>query len=206
MAYSDFTLERVQKSLGLRIDEKIDIFANVAELEYSELLTETLRYNIPLALAINTEKSRSEMIIAPILIELRKQLNSQVGLFSGVEFNVDAARGLNGTCDFLISYSPEQLFIKAPVITIVEAKKENLNAGLGQCVASMLAAQLFNEREGNEISTIYGAVTTGNIWKFLRLQEQLIEIDLSEYFISNLNKILGILSTSILQESSQANS
>ncbi len=118
-------------------------------------------------------------------------------MFSGVDFNVDASQGLNVTCDFLISRSPEQLFVKAPVITIVEAKKENLNAGIGQCVASMLAARLFNEREENEIPIIYGAVTTGNIWKFIKLQGQVVDIDLSEYFIGNLSKILGILSSGI---------
>jgi len=197
MAYSDFTLDRVQKTFDLTISEGVDIFSPIPEVESSEFLTEILRYNTPLALAINTEKSRSEMIIAPILIELKKHFNSQISLFSGVDFNVDATQGLNGTCDFLISRSPEQLFIKAPVITIVEAKKENLNAGIGQCVASMLAAKLFNEREGNEIPIIYGAVTTGNIWKFIKLEGQVVDIDLSEYFIGNLSKILGILSNGI---------
>jgi len=197
MAYSDFTLDRVQKTFDLTISEGVDIFSPIPEVESSEFLTEILRYNTPLALAINTEKSRSEMIISPILIELKKHFNSQISLFSGVDFNVDATQGLNGTCDFLISRSPEQLFIKAPVITIVEAKKENLNAGIGQCVASMLAAKLFNEREGNEIPIIYGAVTTGNIWKFIKLEGQVVDIDLSEYFIGNLSKILGILSNGI---------
>ena len=197
MAYSDFTLDRVQKAFDLTISEDVDIFAPIPEVESSELLVEILRYNTPLALAINTEKSRSEMIIAPILIELKKHFNSQISLFSGVDFNVDATQGLNGTCDFLISRSPEQLFVKAPVMTIVEAKKENLNSGIGQCVASMLAAKLFNEREGNEISIIYGAVTTGNIWKFIKLEGQVVDIDLSEYFIGNLSKILGILSSGI---------
>ena len=197
MAYSDFTLDRVQKTFDLTISEGVDIFSPIPEVESSEFLTKILRYNTPLALAINTEKSRSEMIIAPILIELKKHFNSQISLFSGVDFNVDATQGLNGTCDFLISRSPEQLFIKAPVITIVEAKKENLNAGIGQCVASMLAAKLFNEREGNEIPIIYGAVTTGNIWKFIKLEGQVVDIDLSEYFIGNLSKILGILSNGI---------
>jgi hypothetical protein len=197
MAYSDFTLDRVQKTFDLTISEGVDIFSPIPEVESSEFLLEILRYNTPLALAINTEKSRSEMIIAPILIEVKKLFNSQISLFSGVDFNVDATQGLSGTCDFLISHSPEQLFVKAPVITIVEAKKENLNAGIGQCVASMLAAKLFNEREGNEIQIIYGAVTTGNIWKFLKLEEQVVDIDLSEYFIGNLSKILGILSSGI---------
>lgn len=197
MAYSDFTLNTVLKTFDLTLDDKVDMFSAVPELEYSDFLVQTLRENVPLALASNTEKARSEMIITPILIELRKQLNHQVSLFSGIDFTVDASLGLNGSCDFLISSSPELLILQAPVIAIVEAKKENINAGLGQCVAEMLAAKIFNEREGNEVQTIYGTVTTGSIWKFLKLQEKTIEIDLGEYFLNNVGKILGILSSGI---------
>jgi len=198
MAYSDFTLAKIVKIFGLTVSEKLDIFAGVPDFNSSNYLQDTLQYNLPLALAINTAKSRSEMIISPILIELKKCFPQPISLFSGVDFTVDATRGLNGTCDFLISRSPEQLFINAPVITIVEAKKEDINAGLGQCVAEMLAARLFNEREENQIDTIYGAVTTGDRWKFLKLKEQIIEIDLGEHFlINNVNKILGILANAI---------
>ncbi|MCC5613526.1 hypothetical protein LC605_00235 [Nostoc sp. CHAB 5836] len=200
MSYSDFTLDRVRKTFGLTIADKIDIFASVHEVECPPLLTEVLRENVPLALASNTEKSRSEMIIAPILIAVRKYLNNQISLFSGIDFTVDSAQGLNGNCDFLISRSPELLILNAPVVTIVEAKKENINAGLGQCVAEMLAAKLFNEREGNNIQTIYGTVTTGTNWKFLKLIGQVIEIDLSEYYINDIGKIVGILSNILTEE------
>lgn len=197
MAYSDFTLDKVLKTFDLTLSDKIKMFSSIPELECSNYLIETLDYNVPLALASNTEKSRSEMIIAPILIELRKQLQQSISLFSGVEFNIEPAQGLNGSCDFIISRSPELLLVTAPVIIIVEAKKENLNAGLGQCIAEMLAAKIFNEREGNKIKAIYGTVTTGSIWKFLKLEEQTVEIDLGEYFLNNVNKILGILANGI---------
>src|SRR5919199_793495 len=110
---------------------------------------------------------------------------------------VKPAQGLNGNCDFLFSRSPKLLLVTAPVTVIVESKKENLNAGLGQCIAEMLAAQIFNEREGNKIKAIYGTITTGSIWKFLKLEEQTVEIDLGEYFLNNVNKILGILAYGI---------
>jgi len=198
MSYSDFTLAKIVKIFGLTVSEKLDIFPGVPDFNSSNYLQDTLQYNLPLALAINTEKSRSEMIISPILIELKKFFPQPISLFSGVDFTVDATQGLNGTCDFLISRSPEQLFINAPVITIVEAKKEDINAGLGQCVAEMLAARLFNEREENQIDKIYGAVTTGDRWKFLKLKEKIIEIDLGEHFLTNnVNKILGILAHAI---------
>ena len=197
MAYSDFSLQRVTNNFELTISDKIDMFAAVSELESSTLLTEILKDNVPLALSSNTEKSRSEMIIAPILIELRKQLKLEISLFSGIDFTVDAEKGLNGSCDFLISHSPELLLVRSPVIIIVEAKKENINGGLGQCVAEMLAARIFNEREENNIPAIYGAVTSGTTWKFLKLQDQVIEIDLTEYYLRDVNKILGILASVI---------
>ncbi len=67
------------------------------------------------------------------------------------DFNVDSEKGLTGFCDFIISSSSERLFVSAPVMMLVEAKKEDIISGLGQCVAEMVAAQIFNEREGNEI-------------------------------------------------------
>ena len=193
MPYSDFSLEKVKRTFQLTTSETVDLFGDVPDLECSALLTEILRYNVPLALASNSEKARSEMIISPILIDLRRQLKERINLFSGIEFDVDSERGLNGICDFIISNSPEILFVSAPVITLVEAKKENITAGLGQCVAEMLAARIFNERTGNEVSTIYGAVTTGSIWKFMKLEGSVISIDLTEYYLKDVNKILGIL-------------
>ncbi len=143
MAYSDFKLKELIKQFGLTINENQDLFADIPEVEYSEILKVFLQENSALAVDINTEKARSELIIAPILLEVRRQLNYQIGLFSGSEFNIDPEKGLNGTCDFLMSLSPERLFISAPVITLVEAKKEDIKAGFGQCTAEMLAAQLF---------------------------------------------------------------
>ncbi|NES06848.1 MAG: hypothetical protein F6K22_30955 [Okeania sp. SIO2F4] len=92
MPYRDFTLPKIQQEFSLKIHEKVDLFANIPEVQPREFLKQTLQNNLPLALAINTEKARSEMIIAPILIEFRKILNNQISLFSGTEFNVDTAR------------------------------------------------------------------------------------------------------------------
>ena len=198
MAYSDFSLTKFRKNFNITIDEEADLFATVEPIEISEKLTNTLEETTELALAINTEKARSEMMITPILLEVRRKANYQISLFSGTDFNVDIERGLNGYCDFVISRSREQLTINVPVLIIVEAKNENIKGGLGQCAAAMLAAQLFNEQEGNEIKTIYGAVTTGDIWKFLKLEGTDIFIDLNNYYIQELNKILGILCQGVL--------
>jgi hypothetical protein len=193
MSYSDFTLEKVQKTFNLVIKEEQELFTEVKPLVPSSLLKEFLQKNANLALKINTEKARSEMIIAPILLDLRTQMENPISLFSGVDFNVDIQQGLNGTCDFLISASSEQLFIKSPVVTLVEAKKENIMGSLGQCLAEMIAAQIFNQQEGNQIPIILGTVTSGNIWKFLQLEGQECRIDINEYYLKDIGQILGIL-------------
>lgn len=193
MVYSDFTLEKVKKIFNLNIIEELDIFTNVKELKANESLTNLLNHTIPIALASNSEKSRSEMIIAPLLLVLKIQLKDKINLFSGVDFTVDTEKGLNGISDFLITHSSEKLIITAPVITILEAKKENITGGLGQCIAEMIGAQIFNQELENSPSKIYGAVTTGSIWQFLQLENQTIYIDLREYYLNNVNKILGIL-------------
>jgi hypothetical protein len=197
MSYSDFTLTKVKETFALQIDEHFGLFNQTPDLESSQLLKETLKDTIPLALGSNTEKSRSEMIIAPILIDLRRQLNYKISLFSGVDFTVAPEQGLNGICDYLISYSSELLIIYAPVIIIVEAKKENITGGLGQCIAEMIAAQIFNQQKGNLLSKIYGTVTTGSIWQFLKLEGKIVSIDLQEYYLKDVNQILGILASSI---------
>lgn len=195
MSYSDFKLEEIKTRFNIKLIEQSGLIES-EPMSPSNWLKETLRRNLPLAGAINTEKARSEFLIAPILGEL-KEINPDISLFSGTEFNVDIEKGLNGICDFLISKSREQLSIEAPVIMIVEAKKENLNAVTPQCIAEMLAAQTFNQNQGNVITSIYGVVTTGSIWRFLKLENQVVNIDLNEIYLNPVDNLLGILTTLI---------
>lgn len=193
MAYSDFTLQEAVKRFQLTLNETADLFVPTPEVAPSPLLTAVLAEQIPLALAIQTEKARSELIIAPILVEVRRAVDHRISLFSGVEFTVDPARGLNGVCDYLLARSHEQLFLQAPVVAIVEAKNENIKAGIGQCTATLVAAQRFNEREDYPLPAVYGAVTTGNIWRFLKLEGQTLLVDRVEYYVDRVEAILGIL-------------
>ncbi|MBD2499649.1 hypothetical protein [Anabaena azotica] len=193
MAYSDFNLAKVKNDFGLALDESRNLFVDTQPVLPSATLKTLLIDYIPLATSISTEKARSEFLIAPILAEVRRLLNNQVSLFSGNEFNVDAQRGLQGFCDYIISGSKEQLYITAPVTIIFEAKKEDIIGGLGQCVAAMVAAQLFNQSKNHEVERVYGAVTTGTNWKFLFLEGTIVYIDEIEYYIKEVDKILGIL-------------
>jgi hypothetical protein len=193
MPYSDFDLRKVKQELGVHLIEQQAVFASVEEVEMSSILVEILAETVPLARAINTEKARSELIIANILVELRKQLHHRISLFSGIEFNVDKQKGLSGFCDFIISASQEQLMLSSPIMAIVEAKNENIIGGLGQCIAEMVAANIFNSAEHNSIKTLYGVVTTGTAWKFMKMENMEVVIDLDEYSIDNPKKIMGIL-------------
>ena len=201
MPYSDFTIKQVQDDFGLEIFEKTGIFSKIEPAEISDYFKITLEENIPLAVSINTEKAKSELIISNVLIEIRKIFDRKISFFSGIEFNIDKEKGLNGYCDFLVSLSPEQLFVKSPVITLVEAKNENIMTGLGQCIAEMIAAKIFNEKEGNNITSIYGTVTTGLFWKFIKLTDNTVQIDLKNYGIEdNPERIVGILSAMMAQK------
>lgn len=190
MAYSKFDLLRVQNELGLTLHETLHFLSPVPPIEADTLLKATLAENLPLALAQGNEKARSEWIINPILTAVRRLSSHQISLFSGREFNIDETRQLVGYVDFLIARSPRLLVLENPVIMLVEAKPENLNAGLGQCGAEMVAAQLFNQRTDR---AIYGCVTNGELWKFLKLEGTDLTIDLEAYPIEPIERLLGIL-------------
>lgn len=193
MAYRDFTYLEVKRRFALNVVSNTDLFASTASVEPSERLRETLEENLPWALAVSTEKARSELLVTPILSELRRALERRISIFSGSDFTVDSSLGLAGFCDFIVSRSPDQLAITAPVAVIVEAKNDTLKNGIGQCLAGMIAAQTFNEREGTPTDCIHGAVTTGTNWLFLRLCGTDAWVDRTEHHIENVAKILGIL-------------
>ena len=144
------------------------------------------------ALLVHTEKARSEFIVAPVLMEVRWLTGQQVSLFSGTDLSVDPSAGLSGTCDFLFCRSPQQLVISAPILAVVEAKKDSIVDGLGQCAAEMVAVQRWNREQGTGIETVFGCVTTGALWRFLRLSETHLEIDVVEYTVSQVGHILGV--------------
>lgn len=193
MAYSDFTLRKVKQSFGLTAVEGGRFLPEVEPIAPSPILAGLLENTVPWAIAVGTEKAKSELIIAPALLEVKRLLNHQISVFSGTDFTVDIAAGLNGVCDFLISRSPEQFEIEAPAVVLVEAKRDNINSGLGQCIAEMVAAQRFNEANNNPIPTIYGSVTSGTAWRFMKLEGQIVTIDVRDYPFPPVETILSML-------------
>ncbi|WP_287276538.1 MULTISPECIES: hypothetical protein [unclassified Okeania] len=142
-----------------------------------------------------TECSANRIYYCSSISRSKKISNNQIGLFSGIEFNVNPELELNGFCDFIISRSTLQMIIQAPIVTLVEAKNDNIKSGFDKCIAEMVAAQIFNQNKGNDIRKIYGAITTGIAWQFLELEAQTLVLDLEEYSIKNLPQILGILTS-----------
>ena len=196
MAYNKFTLEEVVRAFGLKIHSAETVVGEPESYPPSDFLRQSLERGTSTALKISTEKARSEFIVAPILLELQVILQDEISFFSGIDFTVDKLKGLSGKCDFIFSLGSEQEYLTAPAVTVVEAKNDNIKNGLGQCVAEMVAAQIFNQQKNINIQTIYGVVTTGVLWRFLKLKGNDLYIeDLEKSFTiadGNIGKLLGI--------------
>ncbi|NEQ24445.1 MAG: hypothetical protein F6K28_36125 [Microcoleus sp. SIO2G3] len=194
MPYSQFTtITKVKEAFNLSTREGLRFLPEIAPISPSNTLRDYLEETLPIAIATGSEKARSELIITPVLVEVRRILERKVTLFSGEDFTVDESLGLNGRCDFLISRSAEMLAIEAPAVVIIEAKQADLKTGFGQCVAQMVAAQKFNESKQKSIPIIYGSVSNGVQWQFLKLEGQTITIDLIIYPLPPVEQILGFL-------------
>ncbi len=193
MAYNTFTNEKIIEQFGITFQYDIARFECKEPKYPSDLLKRILERNIPYALNIGTEKAKSEFIVVPILTELVEMTGKTIGLYSGKSFNVDSKKGLNGICDFIISKNNQPLVISAPVLAVVEAKKNDLDDSIGQCAAEMIASKIFNDKHELNLQNIYGVVTTGLEWRFLQLIDNKLFIQQKSYEIENPEIILGVL-------------
>ena len=198
MSYSDFISFEQLIPLGISQIITVEKLVDFEPITPSPFLTEALKRFTPLATAINTEKARSAYLIAPILSEI-VTLNPHASLFSGKSFTADPSMGLNGFVDFLLTANPDKLAIKAPIVTVIEAKNENINDGLAQCIATMYAAFLVNRRDSKiGAKTVYGSVTTGQVWRFLALTPNLeVSIDLKDRYLTPIDELIGLLNALI---------
>lgn len=193
MAYSDFDLKTAVQSFGLTEERDTDLFAAVPPLEPNEYLRAWLDEFARVAVGINTEQARREFIVAPVLAEAKRRAVGPVTVHPGVALDVDRGRGLSGFCDYIIARSPEYYYLRSPLVAVVEAKREDVVAGFGQCAAAMVGVREFNEKDGTPVPAVYGAVTSGNLWRFLRLAGSTLAIDRPEYSLRDTPKLLGIL-------------
>jgi hypothetical protein len=139
-----------------------------------------------------TEKSKSEFLVVPILLAARESYPELLAIFSGPRFDVDPSQGLVGECDFILARTAPVPRLKAPLVTILEAKKGDIEAGLGQCIAQTVAARIFNERAGEPARALYGCVTSGNDWQFLRLDGSEVVLDRKLWYLDQVGGILAV--------------
>jgi hypothetical protein len=193
VAFSDFDLRTVVDTFGLREKRDVNLFPEVAPIEPSDHLRAWLDEFAPVAIAVNSEMARRELITGPLLMEAKRRAAGPVHVFPGMAFDGDKTRGLNGYCDYLIARSDEYYYLRSPLAAVVEAKREDLIPGLGQCAAAMLGIRIFNERDGTAFPVLHGCVSSGTNWRFLRLEGDVLSIDRHEYYLGDAGLLLGIL-------------
>jgi hypothetical protein len=196
MAFADFTLERAETELGV-VAKPGTLFPGLKEVAVPVWLTDMLGRGMQLAML--GEKARSEFIVAPILLAVRELSGNRVSILSGPRLDVDPSRGLVGECDFILALSDPVPRVRAPIATVVEAKRGEIEAGLGQCIAQMFAVQLFNQRSVQAYPAVYGCVTTGENWQFMRLAGTDLTYDQRRLYIDNVPEILAAFAASIQQ-------
>ncbi len=194
MRYSEFTLDLIEEKLGVKNRVEL-LFKNTEPLPASQKLTEDLAEVE--GLAIRSEKAKSEWIVVPILKEIRRTNHNFFKIYSGDNLNVDKEKGLVGECDFILTLDTKSFNINYPIIQIVVAKKRNAarndtELGIPQCAAQMIGANLFNEKKGVKVARMYGCVTTGDEWLFMKYENNDLIIDQKKHYLSELSELLGI--------------
>lgn len=193
MAFSDFTYPAVLRDLGLTLGNPQHLFEHVPSVPAGPMLRTAMPAGAELGAGAHTELSRMIWMAGPLLGDFWSRYGGTICLIAGAEFDADPAARLSGFCDFLICRAPQQSVIFAPVLVVFEAKRDSIPNGLGQCIAGMVGAQRFNRRNNTPTDPMYGCVTTGSAWKFLRLEGTIVTFDLPEYALPEADRILGIL-------------
>jgi len=191
MAYRDFTLEDLKREFG--ITNKIaPLFDSVSinQVPISDWLNKSL--SIGQKLRLRTEKAKSEAIVMPILLELKDSNDDFLMIHSGETLKADKEKGLNGECDFILTRNTGSLNINLPIISVVEAKKGELDVGAEQCAAQMYGVMLFNEKQESPLNIVFGCVTNGRDWQFMKLENNRLLIDEEVYSIERLETIIGV--------------
>jgi hypothetical protein len=192
MAYSDFkSVEQLSVKFGIK-HTYANFLGETPLIQPSIYVLNDLEEALEFPL-YNSEKAKSELLIMPLLKEVRRHFKNFI-VYSGYNFDVDNAQGLNGFCDYLLSSSEQSVEIHSPVFCLVEAKNKTVEEGFAQVGAEMYAAQIFNEKEGKPTPVVYGCVTDGDTWVFLKLENKHLLTDKARYHFdeANLPKLLGV--------------
>jgi hypothetical protein len=193
MGYSNFKkIRTVVKKFNLDAEVRT-LFPELERVEPSEWLKESLR-RASITPATN-EKTKAERVISPILLEIATQYADKISFFSGESLDVRPEDDLAGECDFIFALHPPKPYVEAPIISLAEAKDEDMEWGIAQCAAQLYGAKLFNEAEGRIIPILYGCATDGIEWRFLCLQKDCYILDNKTF--TDVAEVLGVWNTII---------
>lgn len=190
MGYSDFTLELLRRTFGITARDG-NLFESIGRLAPPAWLSQAFVSGS--GLPFISEKARSEFIVAPILVACRELCEYRFQVFSGVRLDADPERGLKGECDFILARSLSSFSLQGPLLLVLEAKKNDIEEGLGQCTAQMLGALIYNEKDHQPLPYLYGCVTTGEAWQFLKLEKNQLTIHPERIHFEDVSKILWVL-------------
>ncbi len=136
-----------------------------------------------------SEAAICEFLIAPVLQEVWLPHSDLLTLWSHVPLGEEPP--LQGVPDYFFARrSPLGLVPDQPYLVLMEAKKDDFEGGWGQCLAAMLAAQRLNKQ--TEL-TIYGCVTSGDVWQFGKLERQVFTQESTFFTIQDLSSLFAAL-------------
>jgi hypothetical protein len=136
------------------------------------------------------DTARSEgakLLLADALFEEAIQPYKQLRIFKETTIN---SIDIGGLVDYLITQNGT--VPKIPFLCVSEAKKDDFDKGLAQCLVEMQACFEIN-KQNNHQSVIFGIVTNGSAWQFYKRDISGEVFETSTYSITHIPEILGIL-------------
>lgn len=189
MAFSDFkNIAEVQGRYKIRYEE--GLFIAAGEMMPSAGFIEDFTFNKVHIDIFTSEASRSEIIISPLLREMYKRHWQKYSFW--IQRSIAADEVLSGTPDYMFSRKSPlgKTVLEAPLVIVVEAKKNDFEQGWGQCLAELIAAQKINQEAER---AVYGVVTDGNLWQFGRLRKDVFTKNAENFTVDHLARLYGAL-------------
>ena len=188
MGYSNYEqIKTVAKKFKFEV-RITGLFPKIDVVQPSACLVESLRRSS--VMVLTNEKTKLERVVSPILLEIAQAYTENFSFFSGELLDVNEADDLVDECDFFFTLQPPRPYVDAPIVAMIKSKDEDLEWGVAQCAAQMYAAKLYNETEGKVMPTIFGCVTDGTEWQFVKLENDVFHLD--NRVITDLPSILGV--------------
>lgn len=169
MPYGQFkSIEEVATQFDIEVTDRITFVAE-KELVVSNIFLSMLTNKLRDKTSYVSEFAVCDAIIRPVLDIVVE--NTDLKVWSHVPYNVDETKGLVGEPDYLIAPITKYGAMARPVLCVIEAKRDDFDAGWTQALSEMVASSLL----GADIC--YAIVTTGAIWQFGKLDKQRFTLD-----------------------------